>query len=389
MVGLAFCYLTTLDERMRMSRSKFYSFVDQHSATLGHSSGFDYMRMTLSLSIVALHSCITGYGAEAEVTLFTGPARPLVRLLVPMFFALSGYLVAGSLERSKTLGMFLALRAIRIYPALVVEVILSALILGPIVTSLPPRRYFSDPLFFKYMLNALGDVQFSLPGVFERNPLPGVVNLQLWTIPFELYCYLTLAFIALLGLKNRRVLGPGFVVIITVTYLLVTLFRHQGEIVPVVGAINGGLLVVTFLAGVSIYFYQEMLPWNFWSGIGAIFLSMILLGSAHLGDLLAPVPVAYATVYLGLLNPSRRMLRGADYSYGIYLYGFVIQQTIVELIPAARIWYINMVISVPAAFVMAALSWHLVEKPAGRLRPLLTRLETKLLIVRQRKRAAQ
>jgi peptidoglycan/LPS O-acetylase OafA/YrhL len=358
---------------------KSYSLADRYEATGGHSSGFDYLRIILSLSIVLLHSSIASYGSEADVALSTGPLRPFVRLLVPMFFALSGYLVAGSLERSRTLGMFLGLRAIRIFPALIVEVILSAFILGPLVTSTSTHLYFSDPLFFSYLLNALGDVHYALPGVFEHNPLPNIVNLQLWTIPFELYCYCTLAFVALLGFKSRRLLGPISVVVVTIAYLFVTLYRHQGTIVAVPGAINGALLVVTFLAGVSIYYYREMLPWNAWCGSASLIISMILLGSSRYGDLFAPVPVAYATVYLGLLNPSRKMLRGADYSYGIYLYGFVLQQTIVDFLPMARVWYVNILISVPAVVLVAAASWHLVERPAGRLRPILKRLENRFL----------
>jgi peptidoglycan/LPS O-acetylase OafA/YrhL len=98
--------------------------------------------------------------------------------------------------------MFLGLRAIRIFPALFVEVILSALILGPLVTTLPPQLYFSDPLFFNYLLNAIGDVHFLLPGVFADNPWPRVVNGQLWTIPYELYCYCAISIIALIGLKR-------------------------------------------------------------------------------------------------------------------------------------------------------------------------------------------
>lgn len=67
-----------------------------------------------------------------------------------MFFALSGFLVAASFERTKTLGMFYGLRAIRIYPALAFDTIVSALILGPLFTGLPLSSYFSDPLFLRY-----------------------------------------------------------------------------------------------------------------------------------------------------------------------------------------------------------------------------------------------
>src|SRR5450631_1065829 len=131
---------------------KFYSLGDQHSATNGRPSGFDYLRLSLAVAIIGVHSCLTSYGLAANDALYEGPFGSLCNLLVPMFFALSGYLVAGSLERSRTLGMFLGLRIIRIFPALFVEVVLSAFVLGPLVTTLPAQSYYSDPLFFKYLL---------------------------------------------------------------------------------------------------------------------------------------------------------------------------------------------------------------------------------------------
>ncbi|MCI0735547.1 MAG: acyltransferase family protein, partial [Beijerinckiaceae bacterium] len=142
---------------------------DRLTVTVGRPSGFDYMRLGLAVSVVLLHSFRTTYGDDAE--LWETPLRPFLRVILPMFFALSGFLVAGSLERSKTMITFLGLRVIRIYPALAVEVTLSALLIGTAVTTLPLGSYFSDPLFWKYLLNAIGDVHFYLPGVFETNPV--------------------------------------------------------------------------------------------------------------------------------------------------------------------------------------------------------------------------
>ncbi|MDD2875833.1 MAG: acyltransferase [Acidiphilium sp.] len=361
----------------------FPTIAQRITRTGGHASGFDYMRVCLSLSIVTLHSAITSYGLAADQAIFESPARPIVRMILPAFFALSGFLVAGSLERSKTLFMFLGLRVLRIYPALAVEVLLSAFILGPLLTTLPLHTYFSDPQYFLYLRNVLGDVHFYLPGMFEHNPLPNIVNGQLWTIPFELGCYITLAGIALLGVKRHRILGPIFVVLVTFTYLLVTLYRHHGVIVPVPGAINGALLIATFLSGVSIYMYRDVLPFTPTSGLISGVLSVALLGFVPSGDFLAPVPAAYFTVYLGLMNPSRRFLFGGDYSYGIFLYGFAIQQTIVYAVPYGDFWPVNILLSIPTVILFAAVSWHFVEKPAQRLRSVLKIGEGKILSWRQ------
>ena len=91
--------------------------------------------------------------------------------------ALSGFLVAGSLERTRA-RQFVVLRALRLVPALAVEVTLSALLLGAFFTTLPLWRYLQSPELGGYFGNIVGFVHFTLPGVFERNPAPGVVNSQ-------------------------------------------------------------------------------------------------------------------------------------------------------------------------------------------------------------------
>src|ERR1700761_3676596 len=110
---------------------------DRISETGGRSTGFDYMRLVLALAILGWHSIVTCYGSVAQDAVGASPARPLIALLLPAFFALSGFLVAGSLERSRTIPMFLGLRALRILPALAVESLISALIIGPLLTTLP------------------------------------------------------------------------------------------------------------------------------------------------------------------------------------------------------------------------------------------------------------
>jgi peptidoglycan/LPS O-acetylase OafA/YrhL len=83
------------------------------------------------------------------------------------FFALSGFLVAGSGMRLSTKN-FLLNRAARILPALVADIVFAALLIGPLVTKLPVKQYFTDTTFFTYFLNITGWVQYSLPGVFEN-----------------------------------------------------------------------------------------------------------------------------------------------------------------------------------------------------------------------------
>src|SRR5579863_1384949 len=137
---------------------------DKLKAADGRPSGFNYLRLGLAISVVLIHVPQVVYGFSFAYPFWMPWLRPLHALVIPLFFALSGFLVAGSLLRSKTLFSFFGLRIVRIAPALSVEVFLSALILGPIFTSLPIAEYYSDPGFFRYFYNLVGHIQYFLPG---------------------------------------------------------------------------------------------------------------------------------------------------------------------------------------------------------------------------------
>lgn len=130
--------------------------------------------------------------------------RPLLFGLVGGFFALSGFLVAGSAARTGTVRKFLGFRALHIVPALLFEVSLSALVLGALVTNLPLSEYFTSPELYRYFGNVVGWITFWLPGVFRDNPIKGMVNANLWTLRPEFYCYLVIAVLMAGGILARR-----------------------------------------------------------------------------------------------------------------------------------------------------------------------------------------
>jgi peptidoglycan/LPS O-acetylase OafA/YrhL len=345
----------------------------------GRPTGFDYLRLLLSVGVLLGHTVSSSYGRQAAEALYDSPATGLLRCILPMFFALSGFLVAGSMERCRTLIKFLGLRAIRIYPALIVEVLLSALLIGPLVTTVPLHEYFTDSQFWRYIVNVTGHITFFLPGVFHDNPNPDVVNGQLWTVPFELYCYITLAALIAVGAKRFKAIVP-----LGALGLLVVLTAHRANLgvafIEYWRAIDGPRLVVIFLLGVSAYLYRDKIPHSqplFWASALA---SVILLGFVPNGTYLALFTITYATAYLGTTNPKKTgVIKHADYSYGIFLYGYVVQQLVMYVIPAAREWYWNFLICLPLSVAVAAFSWHFVEKPALRLKPWTERAENAFL----------
>lgn len=343
--------------------------------TGGRTSGFDYLRVCLATGVIATHSASTSYGHASDPIVWAGPQRVVEHLILPMFFALSGFLVAGSLERCPTLVSFFGLRILRIVPALSVEVLLSAMIFGPILSSLDLATYFTSPDFYSYFLNITGDIHYHLPGVFANNPIPRNVNEQLWTVPFELECYIALGGLAVVGIMGKRRLTLAIVCIGQALWAWQAWKR--GEVG--VGGANGPILVLCFLVGILFFQYRDKIR----LGKPLFVLSIVLcvgLGLLPHGTYYLPIPATYLTVYLGLLNPPRmKYLLSGDYSYGLYLYGFPVQQAFASLGPWAHHWYLNLIVCLSLAFLIACFSWHIVEKPALSLRRHLPAIERKLV----------
>jgi peptidoglycan/LPS O-acetylase OafA/YrhL len=289
------------------------------------------------------------------------------------FFALSGFLVAGSYFRTKRIGEFVMLRILRIAPALAVEVCLCALVLGSIFTTLPLLTYFSYPGFWSYFGNLIGWMHFLLPGVFEDNPNK-IMNLSLWTVPYELECYIAIVALALLGLLKSR-----FTVVLLLVFGLILLFAVsflRGTAPAADGLLPHRLLVLSFLSGVLIFLYRDKVVIAPWLTVASILAMLVVLNFPVSAQFYPPL-VAYTTIALGMSNPRRTFLiNTGDYSYGIYLCAFPIQQAYVHLASQPE-WRSNIVFALPITVCFAAFSWHCVEKHVLKLKTLLFRNEKK------------
>ncbi len=242
-----------------------------------------------------------------------------------------------------------------------VEVFMSALILGPIVTSVTLHEYFTSKEFFKYMLNTIGWIHYFLPGVFLENPFPGVVNASLWTVPFELECYIVLPFLVLIGFMRSRLISVSMFAAYTLAVF--GLLYFLGEEGTPAGGLNGRVLVLCFVAGTVIFRLRALLPYSGKLALVAGVLALFML-RYNATVCFAPLLVAYTTVYLGMLDPKRTMvIKNGDYSYGLYLYAGPIQQTVAYMFGSANGWALNVAVALPVTIMFALFSWHYVEKP--------------------------
>lgn len=357
------------------------------AATNNRPSGFDYLRVGLATAVIFFHSLDLMAGRNVAYSDFYGALQPFYDLMLPMFFALSGFLVAGSFARSASLVSFLGLRLLRLFPALFVETILSAIVIGPLFTTLSCRDYFSSRIFAHYFMNTLGDIHYILPGVFQTHPFT-TVNAQLWTEPWEIGCYGAVACLAVIGAARQKY----FLLLAIIGINLAALGDHLGA-GPQAGALTlpGIVLVQSFLCGLCLYAFRASIPWR--AGLAAGALAVFLLLAAprgpSWGDYLLPLPGAYVTVFIGLANPRRAaLITSGDYSYGIYLYGYPVQQSVLAVFGHPLMpWWLNFLVSMAVVAALAFGSWHLVETQAARGRGALFALEARYLRLRAGARA--
>jgi peptidoglycan/LPS O-acetylase OafA/YrhL len=349
------------------------SIGDLMRANGGAGPGFDTLRLALALSIFCSHSFFTSQGDNGF--LWGTPVRPLLMAMVPVFFGLSGFLVTGSALRSPSLQVFLSFRILRIVPALVTEVTLSALILGPLLTTVSWHDYFTNREFLEYFGNIIGKIRFVLPGLFLDNPMSGVVNMNLWTLKPEFTCYVIMAAMILTGVVRKGRWVTLSVVAVLIGSLIVNYAYNISE------NSNGGnnpyipyVPILYFMLGAAAFHLRDYVPVD---GkifvISAIDAYILMLHPGY--AFAAAIPAMYCMLYIGMLKfPRTRLIESGDYSYGIYLYGFPIQQTLVHLFPVFReSWPLLFLVGAPLTFAFAAFSWHFIEKPTLALKRLVSR----------------
>jgi len=287
---------------------------------------------------------------------------------VAIFFVLSGYLVTVSLERNRNLLAFLRKRVFRIYPGLIVVCLLCALVLGPLLTTLPQAAYWRHDGTWIYLHTAgAWDIEFALPAVFADNPYPWVVNGSLWSLPYEITCYLVLALLSLVPGPMRikvALIAAALVVMVTVRppepafsthALFLGMDYYHGKL---------GLL---FALGSVFACWRARIEPRLWFALPMLVLAL-LLPYAQLKLLFYILGLGTLVLWLALygLWLPRIPARVGDWSYGAYLYGFPVQQVLAHfrLHEASFAGYV--LACTVLTFALAGLSWHLVEKPALR-----------------------
>ncbi|WBU37108.1 acyltransferase family protein [Homoserinibacter sp. YIM 151385] len=323
-----------------------------------HGNDFDALRLLGAVLVIVGHGFVL-HGEPGRTPYAFGLA--LHTLGVAIFFAISGFLIMGSWMRRPALAVYATSRAARILPALVPVTLVCAFLLGPLVSTLPLGEYLSSGATWAYLANLVPVVpQYELPGVFTELPYPDAVNGSLWTLRVEFLCYLAVALLALVPARAR----PGAIAAAAIAAAAISMLDLRVADADVSSAAD---VLVYFGAGALLRFAPRRLlgPLPALLALGLWAVASALLPEA--GRLLSWVALPLVIVAAGLASTpvARRAARFGDLSYGMYLWAFPVQQTLLHLSPGMPVWAgIGLVTLVSA--VLALLSWHLVEAPAMR-----------------------
>lgn len=327
-------------------------------------NNFDLLRFILAALVVPFHLLVLSASPALRPLRFADGGAAVLG-----FFAISGYVVTLSLERSRSLAVYAERRARRLLPGYY-AVVLFCFLAGSLVSSLPAARYWTAPEAWKYLAANFVFLQFlqpSLPGVFAHNPTLAAVNGSLWSIRTEILCYLLLP--AVLALRARLAalalcLAASAALAYSRSSSLVLI--QLGLAQPLVSFFAGALLArsgrkaLPVLGALGLLFLL-LRPASF---AAPLFASPLARGP------LMPIAVAFAVLAAGLSLPylGDFTLLG-DLSYGVYLWHFPIVQFAVSRGWLGRAPWPASAAVFAAALLCAALSWRFVERPLRSPRP--------------------
>ena len=324
-------------------------------------SCYDALRIAAALSVVVSHAFVLTGRGEVVVHDWAHHSLDLGRLAVLVFFVLSGWLLAASWVAQPDPVAFLRKRLLRIWPALIVLVLVTTFALGPLMTTASTADYWTSDLTWRYLGNLkLLPQQDVLPGVFEDNPGGRIVNGSLWTLPVEVGAYVLLCAAGVAGLVRRRwplaLFGGGLLGVVQLLPALNTRSERALE------------LLACFLLGSLVRLYDvRMRP-----GRALVAVGMLVVAVVSSVYVIAVAALAYLVLFLGsrARGPLVHAGRWGDPSYGMYVYGYPLQQTLLAL--GVRDLGVFVLLSVLLTSVAGYLSWHAVERPVlalARARP--------------------
>lgn len=322
------------------------------------NSNVSCIKLLAALMVILSHSYpLTGNGTDLLTRLTNGKVG-LGIVAVAAFFSFSGFYLSRSLERNDDAILFVRRRMTKIFPPLMVVVLVSVLIIGPAFTTFSMKEYFGDGRTYLYLINTLLIPIHELPGVFLEAPYDSTINGSLWTLPVEFGCYIFLIILC----KAKRNFGSKYINILLGVLLFV--------VCPYIGVVLKQTPIAILASAITPFsmFCMGHLYWEIRENLiinkYAIFLEAFVLLLGLYTDWFTTIFIIVFPLFLiTVTNVNKTWVKKGiweDISYEVYLWGWPIGQIIVELfpnIPVAIHFVMNVIIVVFIAVIMKKVEW--------------------------------
>ncbi|OZE34098.1 MULTISPECIES: acyltransferase [unclassified Rhodococcus (in: high G+C Gram-positive bacteria)] len=325
------------------------------------ANSLNSLRLLFATLVIVSHSWpVAGFGQDPQF----GDLK-LGEFSVAAFFAISGYLITGSRLNNDLVSYFRA-RALRIYPGFWVCLVITAFVAAPIAGAVRGGWTFEEGFSYLYSNVTLLMRQWTIGGTLDGAPWPDAWDGPLWTLIYEFGCYVLIAALfAVRAFRNR------WAVLTVFAALTVLSAAHKlGHFPDNTKAVNA-LLATYFFAGATVFMFRDRIPASPVVFAGALAIGITATGFGW-GAAVAPLPIAFACLWISAQFP--RLLvehigdGSIDISYGVYVYGWVVQQLVVlAALHELGVWAM-VTASIIGTVPLALASWFLVEKPALRFK---------------------
>jgi peptidoglycan/LPS O-acetylase OafA/YrhL len=354
--------------------------VSLSQALNGHNNSLGIIRLILASLVIVDHAFpLGGYGEDPFWALTKGQAS-LGSLAVAGFFAVSGYLIAKS-GMSGDVVQFMWRRSIRIFPAYWLVLLVTAFLVAPMIWvsgGQPLAAFFSTQVGGPfYYFTANWTLSIGTYGIYDllaattpygREVGASAFNGSLWTLIYEWQAYLIIASLVAFGLLTRaRIIVPMLAIFFLVLQLIAAI--NWDVVVALVPRFMADQYMITlgftFLVGSVLAVYSKQIIFDDRLGI---FTGLLALATLRFGGFstIGTIAAVYFILYLAARLPKKLQWIGQknDYSYGVYIYGFLVQQVLAYLGVYTWGFVPYVLLSWLVAMGCAWLSWHILEKHA-------------------------
>jgi peptidoglycan/LPS O-acetylase OafA/YrhL len=282
-----------------------------------------------------------------------------------MFFIMSGLFVTASWQKRRSVISYSVSRVMRVLPGLLLVVLVTTLIIGPLVTKSSLSDYFTASETGRYFIfTLLLQPDMTLPGVFTDLPMANEVNIPLWTLRYDFILYTAVLIAGVTGLLQKGRLLEVLSIAFIALYFIATFFTDLREIAFINHLAH---FSYAFLIGVLFYIYQDCIRLLLWPGLVGVLLASLLMWQwgYMAGEALMIPATGFVGAWIGFVpgGPLRFYNLFGDYSYGLYIWHYPLLQTIKQFmgdIGSTDLFFL----ALPVALGAAMISWHFVERPS-------------------------